>query len=132
MSSSQRKASLIHPFDLFTWANRLHVWEILHGQPAVVFDQPVRLHLPGNSAYGAEQPVSVCEVTAQKTKRVLPAWRGNDIVQAMIVEGMQYLLEHEMTEARLEVRALNENALNLYHRLGFTVIQQSRFYANDI
>lgn len=63
---------------------------------------------------------------------VRSTWRGQGIAPAMIVEGMQYLREHGMTEARLEVRALNENALGLYQRLGYEVVQQSRFYAKEL
>jgi len=63
---------------------------------------------------------------------VRSAWRGQGIAPAMIVEGMQYLREHGMTEARLEVRALNENALGLYRRLGYEVVQQSRFYGKEL
>ena len=62
---------------------------------------------------------------------VRSAWRGQGIAPAMIVEGMQYLREHGMTEARLEVRALNENALGLYRKLGYEVVQQSRFYGKE-
>lgn len=58
-------------------------------------------------------------------------WRGKGIAQAMIVEGMQFLQAHGMTEARLEVRALNENALGLYQRLGYEVVQEIRFYAKE-
>lgn len=47
---------------------------------------------------------------------VRSAWRGQGIAPAMIVEGMQYLREHGITEERLEVRALNENALGLYQK----------------
>lgn len=63
---------------------------------------------------------------------VRPAWRGKGIAQAMIVEGMQFLREHGMSEARLEVRALNENALGLYRRLGYAVVQESRFYTKEL
>jgi ribosomal protein S18 acetylase RimI-like enzyme len=63
---------------------------------------------------------------------VRPSWRGKGIAQAMIVEGMRYLREHGMTEARLEVRALNEHALRLYQGLGYVVVQESRFYAKDL
>ena len=63
---------------------------------------------------------------------VRSAWRGQGIAPAMIVEGMQYLRDHGMTEARLEVRALNENALGLYRKLGYEVVQQSRFYAKEL
>lgn len=59
---------------------------------------------------------------------VRPAWRGRGIAQAMIVEGMRYLKDHGINRARLEVRALNEKALGMYKKLGYQVLNESRFY----
>ena len=54
------------------------------------------------------------------------------IAYAMVADGLCYLKEHGLEEARLAVRALNENALGLYRRLGFCVTGESRFYAKDL
>lgn len=63
---------------------------------------------------------------------VLPEWRGQGIAQALITGGLTYLKEHQLTEARLAVRALNENALGLYRRSGFQVSTESQFYAQEL
>lgn len=63
---------------------------------------------------------------------VRPAWRGRGIAGALICEGMRYLKEHGKQQARLEVRAMNENALGLYQRLGYQVVGESQFYAKQI
>lgn len=59
---------------------------------------------------------------------VLSGWRGHGIAYAMVADGLAYLKERGLTEARLMVRALNESALGLYRRLGFQVCAESRFY----
>jgi GNAT superfamily N-acetyltransferase len=59
---------------------------------------------------------------------VHPAWRGKKIARELITLGLQYLKEHGMEEAHLEVKAQNQNALWLYMGLGFEVIRESRFY----
>ncbi len=63
---------------------------------------------------------------------VRPAWRGKGIAQAMIAEGMRYLQAHDIAAARLEVRAQNTDALNLYQKLGYQVGSESRFYSKDL
>lgn len=63
---------------------------------------------------------------------VRPAWRGRGIARAAIIEGLRYLQEHGLEEAHLGVRALNENALGLYQRLGYQMVQESRFYARSL
>jgi ribosomal protein S18 acetylase RimI-like enzyme len=63
---------------------------------------------------------------------VMPAWRGRGIASAMIADGLGYLKDHGLAEARLMVRALNETALGLYCQLGFEVSSESRFYARDL
>jgi hypothetical protein len=52
-------------------ASRLRVWA-RSAKPAVVFGQPVRLHLTGNGAR-MPQSVSVCETAVLKMKRARPA-----------------------------------------------------------
>lgn len=63
---------------------------------------------------------------------VLSGWRGCGIAAAMIAEGLGYLKEHGLSEAHLMVRALNENALELYRRLGYEVTAESRFYFRNL
>ena len=63
---------------------------------------------------------------------VLADWRGRGVASAMLSAGMRYLKAHAMQEARLAVRALNENALGLYLRLGYCLIEESRFYTKII
>lgn len=52
---------------------------------------------------------------------VMPEWRGKGLATALINRGMSYLAEKGMDEAQLELRATNENALNLYKKLGYKV-----------
>jgi ribosomal protein S18 acetylase RimI-like enzyme len=59
---------------------------------------------------------------------VLPAWRGKNLARTLITNGLRHLKEHGLTEAHLDVRALNQNALSLYMQLGYEIIRESRFY----
>ena len=59
---------------------------------------------------------------------VHPDWRGKNIARALITHGLNYLKEHGLEKAHLEVKAHNQNALRLYRGLGFEVIRESRFY----
>lgn len=59
---------------------------------------------------------------------VHPDWRGKNIARQLITLGLRHLKEHGLEEARLEVKALNQNALRLYQGLGFEVMRESRFY----
>lgn len=63
---------------------------------------------------------------------VRPEWRGKGIARAMIAEGMRFLKENGYAEARLAVRATNDNALGLYRKLGYQVIQRTDFYSKDL
>ncbi len=63
---------------------------------------------------------------------VRPGWRGKGIARSMICEGMRYLQENDMAEARLTVAAQNETALGLYRGLGYKVIQESQQYSKSI
>ncbi len=63
---------------------------------------------------------------------VRPAWRGRGIARAMVAEGMRFLREKGMVEARLTVAAQNESALGLYRGLGYRVTQERRHYAREI
>lgn len=59
-------------------------------------------------------------------------WRGHGLARALIIEGMRFLKEHNLRDARLAVKALNENALSIYQALGYQVMQESRFYSKQI
>jgi ribosomal protein S18 acetylase RimI-like enzyme len=59
---------------------------------------------------------------------VHPDWRGRNIARELIKLGLKHLKEQGLEEAHLEVKALNQNALRLYQRLGFEVIRESQFY----
>jgi ribosomal protein S18 acetylase RimI-like enzyme len=45
---------------------------------------------------------------------------------------MEYLREHGLDEAHLEVRAANQGALRLYLDLGYEVLRESRFYVLEL
>lgn len=59
---------------------------------------------------------------------VHPDWRGKNIARELITLGLKHLKQHGLEEARLEVKALNQNALRLYQSLGFEVIRESRLF----
>jgi GNAT superfamily N-acetyltransferase len=63
---------------------------------------------------------------------VRPRYRGRGIAQAMIIEGLRYLKENGLEAAKLEVRAKNDTALELYRRLGYQVVTESRFYSKTV
>jgi ribosomal protein S18 acetylase RimI-like enzyme len=59
---------------------------------------------------------------------VRPAWRKRGIARRLILEGLCYLKERSLDEARLEVLAQNRQALRLYKSLGYRVTQESGLY----
>ena len=59
---------------------------------------------------------------------VRPAWRGRKIAPAIICEGLHYLQDHGLQKAQLEVRATNSKATDLYHVLGYELVQDSGLY----
>lgn len=63
---------------------------------------------------------------------VRPQWRKRGIARGLILEGLAYLQEHGLQEARLEVAARNVQALGLYHDLGYRVVQESRMYVLEL
>lgn len=62
----------------------------------------------------------------------IPGWRGRGIASACITTALRLLQERGMEEARLEVRATNENALRIYQRLGYRVTDSSLIYSLDL
>jgi ribosomal protein S18 acetylase RimI-like enzyme len=63
---------------------------------------------------------------------VRPAWRGRNIARCLINGGLTYLKQQGLTQAHLEVRAENRNALGLYTDLGYEVFRESRFYMFEL
>jgi ribosomal protein S18 acetylase RimI-like enzyme len=57
-------------------------------------------------------------------------WRRRGIASYLIVQGMQYLKEHGREAAFLEVKAENQSALGLYQRLGYQVVDETRFFVH--
>jgi ribosomal protein S18 acetylase RimI-like enzyme len=58
--------------------------------------------------------------------------RRRGIAAYLIQQGLGYLKEHGREAACLEVRATNQHALDLYHRLGYRVIDENRFYVLEL
>ena len=59
-------------------------------------------------------------------------WRRRGIAAYLITQGLQYLKEHDREAAYLEVRLANHAALELYHRLGYQVVDENRFYVLEL
>jgi ribosomal protein S18 acetylase RimI-like enzyme len=63
---------------------------------------------------------------------VRAGWRKRGIASCLISQGLNYLKEHGREAAFLEVKASNRQALHLYNRLGYTLIDESRLYVLDL
>ncbi len=59
-------------------------------------------------------------------------WRGRGITAYLIVQALQYLKELGREAAYLEVSASNEGALDLYRRLGYNLVDETRLYVLDL
>jgi ribosomal protein S18 acetylase RimI-like enzyme len=55
-------------------------------------------------------------------------WRRRGIAASLISQALLYLKEHGREIAVLEVSAANRNALDLYQRLGYEVVEETRVY----
>lgn len=60
---------------------------------------------------------------------VCPQWRRAGIASALISRGLDYLKENGMRFALLQVKTDNRNALSLYEKLGYNVVQESGIYS---
>ena len=60
---------------------------------------------------------------------VIPNWRGLGIAKYLITEGLKYLAQNGINEARLEVMNKNGNALNLYHSMGYAVTREEKVFS---
>ena len=63
---------------------------------------------------------------------VCPQWRGNGLASALISEALNYLKQNGMQFAQLQVNTSNRNALSLYERLGYNIIQESSLFSREI
>jgi ribosomal protein S18 acetylase RimI-like enzyme len=59
-------------------------------------------------------------------------WRKRGIASYLVNQGLRYLKEHGREAAFLEVRANNQQALELYVKSGYKVIDESRLYVLEI
>lgn len=59
-------------------------------------------------------------------------WRQRGIASVLINQGLGYLKDHGREAAYLEVRASNRRALELYERLGYQVVDETRLYVLEI
>ncbi len=59
-------------------------------------------------------------------------WRKRGIASYLINQGLRYLKDHGREAACLEVRASNRQALELYERLGYQVVDETRLYVLEI
>jgi ribosomal protein S18 acetylase RimI-like enzyme len=63
---------------------------------------------------------------------VRPAWRKRGIAAFLIHQGLVHLREQGREVAFLEVKASNQRALDLYKRLGYQLVDESRLYVLDL
>ncbi len=59
-------------------------------------------------------------------------WRKRGIAAYMIYQGLIYLKGQGREAAYLEVKASNQHALDLYFRLGYQLVDESRLYVLDL
>ncbi len=59
-------------------------------------------------------------------------WRHRGIAAFLIYQSLLYLQEHGREAAFLEVKAANTDALGLYQRLGYQVVDETRLYQLEI
>lgn len=59
-------------------------------------------------------------------------WRRRGIAAYLIYQGLLYLREHGYETAYLEVKASNQHALDLYCRLGYQLVDESRLYVLEM
>jgi ribosomal protein S18 acetylase RimI-like enzyme len=63
---------------------------------------------------------------------VCPQWRRKGLASAMISKVLDFLKQNGMRFAQLQVRTDNRDALNLYEKLGFVIVQESGIYTRTI
>ncbi|MBN2238156.1 MAG: GNAT family N-acetyltransferase [Dehalococcoidales bacterium] len=55
-------------------------------------------------------------------------WRRQGIGSYLVCEGLKFFREHGFEYAQLEVNSANRRALNLYERVGYSLVEESPFY----
>lgn len=63
---------------------------------------------------------------------VCPQWRGKGLASAMIASALEYLKTNGMHSAQLQANTNNREALALYERLGYVVVQESGLYSRPM
>jgi ribosomal protein S18 acetylase RimI-like enzyme len=63
---------------------------------------------------------------------VRDGWRKKGIASYMIYLGLKHLKDHGLKQAHLEVYASNQNALDLYKKLGYKVINETQLFVLKI
>lgn len=59
-------------------------------------------------------------------------WRRKGLASALISKALDFLQQSGMRYAQLQVRTDNRDALNLYEKLGFVIVQESGIYTRMI
>ena len=62
---------------------------------------------------------------------VLPEYRRRGIGSALMNEAMRGMIEYNASECFLEVRITNEQAINLYNKVGFQIVNKLSDYYSD-
>ncbi len=62
---------------------------------------------------------------------VRPEYRNNGIGTALVTRGLEAMKQYGASEAFLEVRKTNKDAISVYERLGFSVRRVLRGYYRD-
>jgi ribosomal protein S18 acetylase RimI-like enzyme len=88
----------------------------------------------GVSAYWDETLSQMAGCRAGYTEYIFvrSRWQRRGIAAYLITQAMEYLKECDKEAAFLEVKASNEKALELYIRLGYRVVDETRFYVMRI
>lgn len=62
----------------------------------------------------------------------LAPWRRRGIARCLIARGLAYLRAHGVSEAHLQVRATNADALGLYTALGYRIVSETLHLAREV
>ncbi|HSM25556.1 MAG TPA: GNAT family N-acetyltransferase, partial [Anaerolineaceae bacterium] len=63
---------------------------------------------------------------------VCPPWRRRGIATALITTALQYLKDHGIDFAQLQVKTENRDALRLYEKIGYVISQESGLFTRLI
>jgi len=121
-----------NPVALGDWQSFLRspAWD--NGRAITAFD--------GDEIVGSVAAYPSEEISRQTGKKaaetefifVRPKWRKRGIAAYLTARALQYLKEQGREAAYLEVSAANENALELYRRLGYQVVDQTGLYVLEM